>query len=648
MATVLAAMFAPPVDASIVDWAEANFYVPDGPFEGQLYSLDETPYLRPIAEALRDSDPCNIVSVRKSAQTGVSTLALVWIGFTIDCEPTQMLVVQPSTMARTNFIEEKLDPAIRLSPALSGKVADVKSRSREGSTVKRKKFPGGWCALAGAGSPSELRMRTVRRSICDEVGEYEADLAGQGSPIKMVEARHIAYHATGNYKSLRLGTPTLEDECLMDADFLAGSQEYWHVPCPHCGTLQRLEFANLRYNEKWPYDPRIECVSCHEEIREYQKRAMVAHGEPVATHPERMEYHRSFHIDALVSNLTTWDKLVEAWLDAEGSIEAKKTFWNLWLGLAFPIQGDAPDAERLHERALKSDYAQGTIPDGVLFLTAGADVQKDRIEVYIYGWGVLETRYLIAHLVLLGDTNEMAPFIALEEVRRREFTDAQGHTLRIKMMAVDSRYRTQQVYRFAAGKSDVMAIKGGSDGHNAPLLSAPKQAISKGVNGAKTRRITWFSVGTWIGKGAWYSALNLDGPDPDTGEYPPGYVFLPNDIDIDTCKQMTAEVLVHKPQRGGRTVMRWEPKPNQACEGLDCAVYAHVAAYKLGMGTWRLDDWRKMSIDRFGSANQPQLDLLDRLQSPLHTSGPSAAPAAAPATETTTNKRVIKRGSRRV
>jgi Bacteriophage tail assembly protein len=270
----------------------------------------------------------------------------------------------------------------------------------------------------------------------------------------------------------------------MDAEFQAGTQEYYHVPCPHCGSHQRLEFANLKFNETWPYDPRIECQHCHEEIREHHKRAMVAKGEFVATHPDRATRHRSFHVDALISNLTTWDKLVEAWTEAQGSLEAKKTFYNLWLGLPFPIQGDAPDAELLHARAVSSPYSSGQIPDGVLFLTGFCDVQKNRLEVSVYGWGVLETRWLIEHQVIEGDTAELSCWIGLEKYRQKVWTDSQGKTLKLSMLGVDSGYQTQMVYRFVAGKPDVMATKGGSDGHNAPLISSPRQAIARAAKGS--------------------------------------------------------------------------------------------------------------------------------------------------------------------
>jgi phage terminase large subunit GpA-like protein len=43
---------------------------------------------------------------------------------------------------------------------------------------------------------------------------------------------------------------------------------------------------------------------------------------------------------------------------------------------------EAPDWQRLYER--REQWQLGTIPSGGLFLTAGADVQKDRIEVSVW------------------------------------------------------------------------------------------------------------------------------------------------------------------------------------------------------------------------------------------------------------------------
>lgn len=68
-----------------------------------------------------------------------------------------------------------------------------------------------------------------------------------------------------------------------------------------------------------------------------------------------------------------------------GSAAAIKTFKNTELGETWVEEGEAPDWQRLLER--REDYAIGTIPAGGLLLTAGADVQKDRIEVSVWAFG---------------------------------------------------------------------------------------------------------------------------------------------------------------------------------------------------------------------------------------------------------------------
>lgn len=642
IAGIMAAIMAPPADISPAEWMEQNFILPDGPYEGQRYSFDDTPYLRPIADALRISDPATEIAVRKSAQTGVTTLGLGWISFVVAEAPTQMLVVQPTGDARKNFIEEKLDPALQASKATRNKVATIKSRSNAGSTAKRKRFPGGWLALASASSASDLRMRTVRYSFCDEVTQWPLNLDQQGDPLSMVDARHLAYHATGDYKSLRIGTPGIEGICRIDAEYQRGTQENWQVPCPDCGAYQKLTFANLRYSETWPHKAEYQCAECGVLIPHHKKRGMVAAGRMVADNPAANR--RSFHIDALISNVTTWDKMVEAYLEAGQNQELLKAFYNLWLGLPFEVQGEAPDAELLHKRSLISDYQIGELPYGVLFLTAGVDVQKDRLEVEIDGWGVLMKRWKIGHFVLPGDPNLMDVWFALDELRKRKFTDARGITVSIGMMAIDSRYCSQAVYRYCVGKGNVIAVKGAKeDAADHPILGTPRDAVvKKSATSPKSHRVRWYPVGTWQCKMQLYSALHLEGPD-EQGEYPPGYVFFPQGLDQAYFEQLTAEVMQLEPQKYGPAKARWQRLPGRAAEVLDGSVYSYAAAAQLGMQSWSPAQWQQLARDRLGSGRVAEMDLLDRMMSPL-----SASAQAAKSDNQAGKRRVIPRGTRRL
>ena len=94
-----------------------------------------------------------------------------------------------------------------------------------------------------------------------------------------------------------------------------------------------------------------------------------------------------YHLSALYSPIgwLSWERIVRALEAAKGSDEAIKAFRNTILGETWVETGEAPDWQRLYDR--RERWKSGTVPGGGLFLTAGADVQKDRIEVDVWAWG---------------------------------------------------------------------------------------------------------------------------------------------------------------------------------------------------------------------------------------------------------------------
>ena len=65
--------------------------------------------------------------------------------------------------------------------------------------------------------------------------------------------------------------------------------------------------------------------------------------------------------------------------EAQKNPSLLQVFINTVLGETWAQQVEAPDWQRLYDR--REIYALGRVPTGGLFLTAGADVQKDRIKV---------------------------------------------------------------------------------------------------------------------------------------------------------------------------------------------------------------------------------------------------------------------------
>ena len=114
---------------------------------------------------------------------------------------------------------------------------------------------------------------------------------------------------------------------------------------------------------------------------------MLAAGEWRATGVAADPSTIGFHLSALYSPVgwLSWEQIARSWEAARGNDEAIRAFRNTILGETWIETGEAPDWQRLYDR--RERWAPGTVPKGGLFLTAGADIQKDRIEVDVWAWG---------------------------------------------------------------------------------------------------------------------------------------------------------------------------------------------------------------------------------------------------------------------
>ena len=599
---------------STVDWAEANFVLVDGPLMGQRWDRTVVPYMIEILDEI-DSDENNIVTVRKSAQVSFTTAAMAWMFKNIDTAPDRELVIFPTLSSVQDFNRDKLSPAMEVSPAMRRKVRAQKSRSASGSTIMNKQFAGGSISLTGANSSVDLRSKTTRRQFRDEIDEWPLDLEGQGDPYSMADARMISFHATGEWKVLEGSTPTIKGASRIDQRFDDGDRRYYQVPCPHCGKFQRLIFGGkdtkggLKFSTEFPYKAWYACEHNGCVIQHHEKRDMVARGKFVAEKPGPGR-HPSFHIDALISNLTTWDDLVVAFLKARNDPQKLKGFVNLWLGESWEVRGDAPDWKLLMLK--REDFPRTVIPPGGLILTGAADIQADGIYYEIIAWGSDLQSWSIDVGFLPGATAGPRAQVwkDLDAVYQRKWPDAHGGEWPTDAFAVDAGYNTQTVYDWCRRRPKARAIKGVSGWYKPAIARQPSQQdISYGGRKVKYGVKLW-PVGTWSLKSALYYNIRkegvVDGEDAD----PPGYCHFATWHDEGYFKQLTAEHLKEREHKG-RIVKDWVANgPNHYH---DCRIYGMAMAEHLGLSNMTGDQWAKIAADR-GVPAEVQKDFSDRVE----------------------------------
>ena len=153
------------------------------------------------------------------------------------------------------------------------------------------------------------------------------------------------------------------------------------MPCPECDHYQILKWKGVVWDEDKPETAAYACEECGSVINESKKQWMLKHGRWVAT--AESSDTAGFHISELYSVWSSWADMAKNFLEAKKQPEMLKTWINTSLGESWTEQGDELDYEKLLERRLNYDHT--SIPENVLVITAGCDVQKDRIGYQVVG-----------------------------------------------------------------------------------------------------------------------------------------------------------------------------------------------------------------------------------------------------------------------
>lgn len=600
----------PPPKLSLSAWADANFYLSaeSAAEPGRWKSLA---YQRGILDAITDRN-VERVSVQKSARVGFTKCLNAAVGYYIHQDPCPILVVQPTVEDAEGYSKEEIAPMLRDCSVLTGLVSDEKPKGRKAKkaaqTILHKVFPGGVLSMVGANSGRGFRRVSRRLVIFDEVDGYPASAGKEGDPIKLGERRSEYYW---NRKLVAGSTPLVAGASRIEELFAAGDRRRYYVPCPHCGHMDVLRFSQrddsddekksghvMRWSKDDPSSAHFVCPSCGCAIEETNKRAMIEAGE---WRPEgEFNGHASFHIWAAysLSPNATWAQLVEEFLEAKTRPETLRTFVNTALGETWQEQGEAPEWERLYQR--RELYKIRTVPDGVIVLTAGVDVQKDRFVYEVVGWAPNKESWSVDAGILWGDTSDPATWRQLDALLDRAYLGADGAIHTISMLAVDSGYNTQEVYNWARQKpkSRVMAVKGEAGARM--LVGAPSK-VEVNHNGKKLRRgYQIWPVGVNVAKSELYGWLGLR--IEEGAPAPAGYCHFP-EYGEDFFKQLTAEQLITTTnKRTRRTQMHWAVLPNRENHHLDTRVYARAAAAVLGIDRLTKKDRATVAARKRGSA----------------------------------------------
>lgn len=558
------------------------------------FGFTMVPWIRQPLECLSDPNVLEVV-MQKSAQIAWTDGVMNnWLGFTIDVDPAPTIVMFPREKSGHDFNREKFEPMVEATPQLAAKI--VLKKRDPSNMVDTKQFPGGFIKYVGSNSPAGVKSTSAKRLIIEEPDDCNVNLKGQGDAIALLKERGKTFH---DKKVLVGGTPTIEGMSAIVEEMQLSDKREWRVPCHVCNESAQMTWGNVQ----WKNDParhhpifgsadtasaRYICPSCSAPWTDQDRVANARRGQWVPTAEFRGV--AGFTINELVSGFaeSTLPKLVEKYLRAEheqkaGNIGEMINFHNSTLGLPWAYKQDLPGEDALEARG--EAYEEFTVPAGGLLVTAGVDVQHDRLAVALIAWGRGEESWRVWWGELYGATGDkMDPvWAALHEMLyERTFRHASGAELTTKAVSIDGGdgNTSDAVYHFVRKykRRNLMAVKGSST-ERAEVFRKPSGPIDvTSSHKAAKYGLKAYIVGTERAKdlilgGSGGGRLNLTGIGP-------GRMHWYKGMRADWYAQVTSEVKA--PVRGlARGKKVWTKKAGVHNEALDCEVYALHAARAL-------------------------------------------------------------------
>ena len=599
-------LFRPRREMRLSEWAAENFYLSaESSYVEQRWSA--YPYQVGIMDCM-GNDAVEEVVLRKSARVGYTKMVLAALAYFAEHKARNQAIWQPTDEDSDEFVKTELEPMIRDVPAMLDIFPGFGMRSKD-NTLRQKKFRGCVLHMRGGKAAKNYRRLSLSVAAIDEADAFDSDVEGEGSAVSL--ARKRLEGAT--FPKLIVGsTPKTRGYSLVDGrEAVADLRLRFKIPCPCCDERIELRWGGKdeAHGFKWTDGPdsvKHLCGTCGGlfDQSDYlavwdrgrweaddgtyldELGAFCLDGEPVPA-PRAV----SFFVWTAYSPQTTWAQLVREFLSAKakaakGDTSELKAFINTTLGESWEEGGEAVAASALQSRA--EDYELGTLPAGVILATMAVDVQGDRLEYAIKGWGVLEESWQVDYDVIRGDPAQADVWATLRATIQRKLARADGVEMRVRAVAIDSGgLHTHEVYQFCRANRDlvvgkVFAVKGHSQRDRAIIGKASKVDVNHKGQTVK-RGAEVYLLGTDTAKNLIKNRLEMRHPGP-------GYVHFSHELPGEYYEQLTSEKRVTR-HRNGRLYREWVLPSGVRNEGLDLEVYNTAAVQKLGAHKWSRRRW---------------------------------------------------------
>lgn len=502
-------------------------------------------------------------------------LMLAIVGRQVHLDPANIMIVEPTLDLARDFSKDRLQRMIDDCQILTPLFLDNGKSRNANQTILSKFFIGGRIVLQGANSPAGLASRPIRILLCDEVDRFPESASDEGDPISLAEKRQTTFF---NYKTGIFSTPTVEGVSHIDKEYNLGTCEQWQHQCPNCKEFHFLDYRDMQvdFSEKVDeYQNKTivvnsvnwRCPNCGFEFSELTMKS--APQKYIAQNPDALKNGvRSFWINGFSSTFLSWKTIMKEYLEAKGDPVRESVVFNTRFGMSYKLTGEFSDENAFLNRR---EEITSELTEGVLLLTAGVDVQANRLEVSVFGWGFNEQCFGICHEIIRGSPNEAATFMALDSFLDREFHFSNGDKLKIARTFIDSGFATKNIYEYCRTRQQrgIFPIKG-NGGVGVPLIYR--------YSHIRDKNIILTILGVNDGKSQIFSRLAIDKPENA------GYIHFYKDnekfrrgFDRNYFQQLIAEKRVVR-KSGGLLQIVFEPiQAKVRNEALDCFTYSLAA-----------------------------------------------------------------------
>lgn len=625
----------PPPKLTTTQWANKYRYLAaeSSALPGK-YSTVLTPWVVGMHEALDDPAIYKVVCMKAAQVAWTDGVLNNWIGRKIDIDPCPIIGLFSKNDSAKEYAQEKLAPMVMATPRLRNKM-DVETSRKDGNRALFKKYAGGFLKLVGSNSPSNVKSTPAPCVFVEEPDDAAQNVGKQGDSIKLLEERTKTYHRR---KIVFGGTPSIKGLSTIEDAFNGSDQRKFFIPCHQCGERHVLAWENVHwthepdrrhdiYGTAVPESAMYACPHCGAAWNDHEKNRNVRKGEWIATAEARGV--AGFYINELYSPFpgSRLTRLVERYLEAQHKFEQgdetdKIVFINSCLGLPYEFESHAPGQDELKARG--EDYAELTVPAGGLILTAGVDVQHDRLAVAIWAWGRGEESWLVywGELIAKKSTTDSNDPV-WDELATLLFgpkQHAHGYGLLVAATSIDASdgQTSDQVYTWVRKhqRHNVMACKGSSDlQYDREIFSKPRPIDTRGRNNSKAHKhgLHVFLVGTHRAKDLLIGErgrITLHG----NGS---GRMHWYADVRADFYEQITSEVKA--PHRTIRKKLIWQKRAGVRNEALDCTVYALHAARSLRVHLMHDKHWDDLEakLKQQDLFSAPESDSAPEQNSPI-------------------------------